>query len=72
MAALIAMVAARLHCIRVWACRNFLDKIKGMFFFRTETEAMVTTEEISAAVGNSGENSITRPWFHADNIRWNE
>ncbi|MDR1231696.1 MAG: hypothetical protein LBK61_09875, partial [Spirochaetaceae bacterium] len=49
MAALIAMVAARLHRIRVWACRNFLDKIKGLFFFRTETEAMLTIEETSAA-----------------------
>ncbi|MDR1230260.1 MAG: hypothetical protein LBK61_02540 [Spirochaetaceae bacterium] len=55
MAALIAMMAARLHRIRVWLYRNFLDKIKGLFFFRTETEAMVTIEEISAAaVENSG------------------
>ncbi|MDR1232277.1 MAG: hypothetical protein LBK61_12865 [Spirochaetaceae bacterium] len=72
MAALIAMLAVRLHRIRVWLYRNYLTKIKGLFFFRTETEAMVTIEEISAAVENSGANSITRPWFRADNIRWNE
>ncbi|MDR1232123.1 MAG: DUF4469 domain-containing protein [Spirochaetaceae bacterium] len=55
MAALIEAVKKRLHCIRVWAYRNFLDKIKGMFFFRTEVEAMVTIEETSAAaVENSG------------------
>ncbi|MDR1231190.1 MAG: hypothetical protein LBK61_07295 [Spirochaetaceae bacterium] len=65
MAALIAAVKKRLHRIRVWLYRNYLDKIKGMFFFRTETEAMVTIEETSAAaVENSG--GQTRLRDHGD------
>jgi hypothetical protein len=53
MAALIAAVAVRLHRIRVWLYRNYLDKIKGKFIVRPEIEHMLSIEEVNAAVEKS-------------------
>jgi hypothetical protein len=49
MAALIAMMAVRLHRIRVWLYLNYLVAVKGKYIARTEIEHMLPIEEISAA-----------------------
>jgi hypothetical protein len=55
MAALIAMVAVRLHRLHVWLYLNYLTAIKGKYIGRIVTDDVLSIEQVSAtAVEMSG------------------